>query len=192
MIKLLFFSGSIRTGSYNTLLSTLAASVARQIGNADVTHIDLRQFEMPLYNGDLEATSGIPDAAKKLKKLFVEHDGIFIASPEYNSSFSPLLKNTLDWISRKSTPDETDLVAFKGKVIALASASPGALGGIRGLLPLRLMLSNMHVLVLPHQLCIASAHTAFDEQGALKEKKYQPMLTTLVQQLIDTTDKQTS
>lgn len=190
MAKLLFVSGSTRTGSYNTLLTNQAVSIARKLDNAAITPIDLRNFEMPLYHGDIEATSGLPDTAKKLKKLFIEHQGIFISSPEYNSSFSPLLKNSLDWISRKSSPEEADLIAFKGKVVALASASPGNLGGMRGLVPLRLMLSNIHVLVLPTQVCISSAHAAFDEQGTLKDKKHEIMLTSLIQQLIETTHKQ--
>ena len=189
MIKLLFFSGSTRSGSYNTLLTQQAVSIANTLGKVQITLIDLNDFDMPLYNGNLEQKSGLPAAAIDLKTLFKEHHGIFISSPEYNSSLSPLVKNSLDWISRKQNNDEPDLIAFKGKIIALASASPGNFGGLRGLVPLRSMLSNIGALVIPTQLCISAAHQAFDEQGNLKDTKSHSMLTTLVQQLIDTTRK---
>jgi chromate reductase, NAD(P)H dehydrogenase (quinone) len=191
MAKLLFFSGSIRSASFNKKLANQAFTMAQRIGSITSTYIDLTDFEMPLYNGDLEEKSGLPVAAQQLKKLFVEHDGIFIASPEYNSSISPLLKNSLDWISRKGSKDEPPLIAFHGKVFALASASPGALGGIRGLVPLRLMLSNINALVIPTQVSISAAHEAFDETGNLKDKKHETALSAQLQQLIEITTKQT-
>lgn len=189
MIKLLFLSGSTRKDSLNEKLIKQAHSIATSMGNASVTHINLRDYEMPLYNGDLEEKSGLPKAAENLKTLFIEHHGIFIASPEYNSSISPLLKNSLDWISRKSTKEESDLLAFKGKVFALTSASPGQLGGMRGLVALRLMLSNIQAFILPNQVSISSADQAFNEDGALKDKSQHAKLSSLVQQFIDTTNK---
>ena len=142
MPKLLIFAGSARTASTNKQLAALAASTA-QDANIDVTLIELKDFEMPIYDGDLEGDTGLPEHAKRLKQLFVEHDGLFIASPEYNSSFSPLLKNALDWISRPHTENEPPLWAYGGKVAALGSVAPGALGGLRGLVPLRMMLANI-------------------------------------------------
>jgi len=136
MAKLLFFAGSARKDSLNKKLAALAGELASEKG-ADVTIIDLKDFPMPLYDGDLEEEEGLPENAKRLKKLFIEQDGFFIASPEYNSSFSSLLKNTLDWISRPHEENEASLSAYRGKVAALGAVSPGALGGLRGLVPLR-------------------------------------------------------
>ena len=149
MPKFLFFAGSARKASTNKQLAALAARIAKTKG-ADVTFIDLKDFEMPLYDGDLEAVASLPEAARRLKQLFIEHDGIFIASPEYNSSISPLLKNALDWISRPHMQDERHLAAYVGKVVAIGSVAPGALGGLRGLVPLRMMLGNIAVLSLIH------------------------------------------
>ncbi|WP_323035716.1 NAD(P)H-dependent oxidoreductase [Pararhodobacter sp.] len=186
MPKLLMVSGSTRTGSTNSKLAALAASIARDAG-ADVTLIDLKDYDMPLYNGDLEAESGLPDTAKRLKQVFVEHDGLFLASPEYNSSISPLLKNTLDWISRRDTPDEPALWAYKGKVAGLGAVGSGALGGLRGLVPLRMMLGNIGVTVVPSQVAISHGLSAFDERGALKDERQHGMLKATIDQLISTT-----
>lgn len=156
MAKLLFFAGSARKESMNKKLAKLAADMAQEAG-AQVTHIDLKDFEMPLYDGDVEAQNGIPENAKKLKQLFVEHDGFFIASPEYNSSMPPLLKNTLDWISRPHEENEASLIAFTGKIAALGAVSPGRLGGLRGLVSLRMMLGNIGVTVVPSQVAVGSS-----------------------------------
>ncbi len=184
MSKLLFFAGSSRIESINKKLAKLAAEKATKIG-AQVTYVDLKDFEMPLYNGDLEAESGIPDNAKKLKQIFIEHDGFFIASPECNSSFSPLLKNSLDWISRPHEENETSLIAFNGKLAALGSASPGRLGGLRGLVALRLMLGNIGVIVSPSQVAIGSGFQAFDDQGQLKNEHQAAMLKNTMDQFVN-------
>ncbi|MEO6036255.1 MAG: NAD(P)H-dependent oxidoreductase [Verrucomicrobiota bacterium] len=166
--RILAFAGSTRAGSFNKQLVRIAADAARAAG-ANVTVIDLRDFPMPLYDGDLETASGLPENAKKFKKLLRENDGLLISSPEYNSSISAVLKNAIDWASRTESDDEPSLVAFQGKVAALVSASPGGLGGLRGLVHLRSILGNIGVIVLPDQVSISSAHDAFDGSGKLKD-----------------------
>lgn len=182
--RILFFAGSARKESLNARLATAAASIARSLG-AETTLIDLRDYEMPLYNGDWETENGLPEAAQRLKKLFIEHDAVFIASPEYNSSFSPLLKNTLDWISRAESNDEPPLAAYKGKVAALAATSPGGLGGIRGLVPLRMMLGNIGVHVLPTQVAIPKGHAVFTGNDLAADSPEHAMLSRLVKECID-------
>lgn len=184
--RLLFFAGSIRSQSLNAQLVRLAASMARSRG-ADVTLVDLADYPMPLYNGDVEAADGLPETARALKALFHEHGGFFIASPEYNSSLSPLLKNTLDWVSRRETADEPALSAYSGKVAALGAASRGRLGGLRGLVPLRMMLANIGVHVVPAQLAVPNAGEAFDADGNLRDDTQTRSLGTVLDQLIRTT-----
>ncbi|HEV3119460.1 MAG TPA: NAD(P)H-dependent oxidoreductase [Gemmataceae bacterium] len=128
---ILAFAGSPRKDSFNKRLVQIAASGARQAG-ATVTVIDLRDFPMPVFDQDLEAAQGQPETAKRLKNMMVAHDGFLISAPEYNSSITAVLKNTIDWVSRP-VPNEPPLVAYRGKAAALMSASPGALGGLRGL-----------------------------------------------------------
>ena len=184
MAKLLFLAGSARKDSINKKLAKQAAKVAEKMGGAEITFIDLKDFPMPIYDGDLEDESGLPENAIKLKKLFIEHDGFFIASPEYNSSFSPLLKNSLDWISRKHEETEKPLVAFSGKIAAISAASPGGFGGLRGLVPLRMMLGNIGVVVLPDQLAIANAVDAFDSDGNLSNDFHIKTLNNIVEKFI--------
>lgn len=188
MKKLLFFAGSARKDSYNKKLVKEAVSIAAELG-ASVTHIDLKDFPMPIYDGDLEAESGLPENAEKLKKLFCEHAGFFISSPEYNSSISPLLKNSLDWISRPSAKGEASLIAFSGKVCGLVAASPGGFGGLRGLVPLRMMLGNIGVFVVPSQLAIPFANKAFTEDDKLIDAKQIENLRGVVKQFIETANK---
>ena len=166
----------------------VAAEGARKAG-AEVTLIDLKDYPLPLMDEDLEAAEGLPENAKKIKQLMVEHDGFLISAPEYNSSITPLLKNTIDWASRKASPTEPPLIAFKGKVVALMSASPGALGGLRGLVTARSILGNIGVLVLPNQRAIAQAHQAFNPDGRLKEAKQQEEIFQLAKELVDTVRK---
>jgi chromate reductase, NAD(P)H dehydrogenase (quinone) len=175
--RILAFAGSTRTASWNKKLVRIAAEGARQAG-AEVTLVDLRDLPLPLYDGDLEEAQGIPANGMKLRELFKAHHGLLISSPEYNSSISGVLKNAIDWVSRP-VEGEADLVAFKGKVCALMSASPGALGGLRGLVTVRSILSNIGVIVLPDQVAVSKAHEAFDEQGALKDAKMQKRIQAL-------------
>ena len=190
MAKLLFFAGSARKESMNKKLANLAADMAQDAG-AQVTHIDLKDFEMPLYDGDVEAQNGIPENAKKLKQLFVEHDGFFIASPEYNSSMPPLLKKTLDWISRPHEEKEASLIAFNGKIAALGAVSPGGLGGLRGLVPLRMMLGNIGVTVVPSQVAIGSGFQAFDENEHLKDHRQAGMLKATIDEFVKIANRMT-
>jgi len=188
MAKILFLAASVRKQSFNKKLARLAANMAQE-SKADVTLIDLKDYEMPLYNGDLENEQGIPDSTQKLKQLFIEHDGFFIASPEYNGSFSPLLKNTIDWVSRASDENEAPLVAYKGKVAALGAVSPGALGGLRGLVPLRMLLSNIGVTVIPSQIAIGAGYKAFDSDGKLIDESQTKMLQASIDELLITAER---
>lgn len=185
--KLIFFAGSARKESLNGMVACNALKMAEAAG-AEATFIDLHDLDMPIYDGDYEAKHGLPEGAKKLKKLFIESDGFFIASPEYNSSFSPLLKNSLDWISRPSEEGEEPLIAYKGKVAAIASASPGGLGGIRGLPGLRMLLSNINVLVIPQQLAIGNAFDRINKDGDITDDKTKSMLENVVKELVRVTN----
>lgn len=186
MVKLLFLAGSTRKDSCNKKLAKTACNIAKEKG-AKATFIDLKDFDMPLYNGDDEDENGLPEKAIKLKEIFIDHDGFFIASPEYNSSFSPLLKNTLDWISRPHQENEARLPAFNNKVAAISSASPGGLGGLRGLTPLRLFLSNIFVTVIPDQFALSDAYNAFDSDGKIKDAKQHEMLESVVESFVHKT-----
>jgi NAD(P)H-dependent FMN reductase len=169
--KILAFAGSTRAESFNKKLVRLAADGARSAG-AEVTLIDLRDLPLPLYDGDLEARDGLPANARQLKELMLAHQGLLLACPEYNSSITAVLKNAIDWASRP-LPGEAPLACFTGKVAALLSASPGALGGLRGLVHVRAILGNIQVLVLPEQIAIPRAFEAFTPEGKLKDPKQQ-------------------
>ncbi len=168
--KIIAFAGSIREGSYNKKLVKLAAESGRSAG-AVVTTIDLRDLPLPLFDEDLETANGLPENAKKLKALLRGHDGFLISSPEYNSSITGVLKNAIDWASRAENDDEPPLACFRGKIASIISASPGALGGLRGLVHLRAILGNIGVIVLPDSISISAAHEAFDESGKLKDER---------------------
>lgn len=182
--KIAAFAGSLRAGSFNRKLLTLAADAARAAG-AEVTIIDLRELALPLFDEDLEAASGLPEGAKKLKALLRASDGFLIASPEYNSSVTGALKNAIDWASRSEADGEPPLAAYRGKAAALFSASPGALGGLRGLVTLRSILGNIGVIVAPDQVCIGAAHEAFDDAGQLKDARKVKQVTALAQGLVE-------
>ena len=168
--RILAFSGSSRIGSFNQTLVKIAAAGARQAG-AEVTVLNLGDYELPLFNEDLEK-AGQPVNAEKLKAIFEEHDGLLISCPEYNSSITPLLKNTIDWVSRP-TEGKPPLSPYQGKIAGLMSASPGALGGLRGLVHVRAILGNIGVTVIPKQMAISNAGKAFDDEGNLKDEKQQ-------------------
>ena len=177
--KILAFAGSARQDSFNKKLVQIAVAGALAEGVA-VNYVDLRDYPMPLYDQDLEAATGLPDTVLQFKELMKSHQGLLIAAPEYNSSITPLLKNTIDWVSRPE-PGESPLAltCFQDKVAAIMSTSPGGLGGLRGLFHVRSILSSIGVLVLPDQKAIPKAYEAFTEDGNLKDDKQQAAITAL-------------
>jgi len=183
--KILAFAGSTRTPSWNKKLIRVAAESARRAG-AEVTLVDLRDLPMPLYDGDLEVAEGQPANAKALKALMMAHEGFLISSPEYNSSISAVLKNAIDWVSRPQ-PGEPQQPAYRGKVAALLAASPGNLGGVRGLLTVRQVLTTLGTLVIPTQFALARAADAFNEDGALKDPAQQKSVDNVAMELVSTT-----
>jgi chromate reductase, NAD(P)H dehydrogenase (quinone) len=183
--KILVFAGSIRTGSYNARLAALAAKELALAGT-DVTRISLEDFPLPIYDGDDEAKSGVPAHARNLKQMMAEHQGVFIASPEYNASITPLLKNTIDWISRVRDRGEAPLAVFKGRVFALGGASDSPYGALRSLMALRQVLElGCGALVLPEQITVFRASEAFDEMDNLKEERAATSLKRVVARLAD-------
>ena len=183
--KVLVFAGSIRTGSHNARLAALASKELLLAG-ADVTRISLADYAMPLYDANLETGSGPPANAVKLKQLMMTHQGVFIASPEYNASITPLLKNTIDWVSRVRERGEPALAAYKNRVFALGGASDGSYGGMRSLMALRQVLElGCGALVIPEQIAVMRASEAFDNMDNLKEERLANMLKRVAQRLTD-------
>ncbi|MCG8562403.1 MAG: NAD(P)H-dependent oxidoreductase [Hyphomicrobiales bacterium] len=182
-VRLLFLAGSAREQSFNKRLARLGADIA-QANGLPSTFADLGDYPMPLYDGDLEAAEGPPETAEQLKNLLLVHQGVFIACPEYNSSITPLLKNSLDWVSRVRAEDEPPLQVFKTRVFAIGAASPGGYGGIRGLMTVRQVLQiGLGALVLPGQVAVARAGDAFGEDGHLTDKGLQDMFKRLIEDL---------
>jgi NAD(P)H-dependent FMN reductase len=169
MANILAFSGSTREESFNKKILKSAVSGAKNAG-ADVTLIELSDFNLPLYDGDLEHRLGMPKNALILKDLFLANDGLLLALPEYNSSMSGVFKNVIDWVSRPTDDEDAPLACFKNKTAALMSASPGHLGGARGLVHAKSMLENIHVQVLAKHVCVAQADEAFDDEGVIKDE----------------------
>jgi chromate reductase len=185
--KILVIPGSNRTGSYNVRLAALAAKEFA-LADADVTRISLADYPMPIYDADLDERHGPPEFAVKLKKMIESHQGIFIASPEYNASVTPLLKNAIDWVSRVRARGEPLLAAYHGRAFALGAASPQRFGGMRALMALRQILEvGCGALVIPEQITIAAAQDAFDESGILQDERLSQQLRTVVRRLIEMT-----
>ena len=183
--KVLVFAGSIRTGSFNARLAALAAKELTR-AEADVSLISLIDYPLPMYDGDLEARSGPPESALKLKRAFCAHHGIFIASPKYNASLTPLLKNAIDWITRVREGKEPPLAAFKDRIFALGAASNGTYGGMRSLLALRHVLElGCGALVLPEQIAVRGAAQAFDDMDEFKDEAMAALLRRVVARLVD-------
>jgi NAD(P)H-dependent FMN reductase len=182
-VRILAFAGSTREASFNKRLLAIAAAGARAAG-ASVTLIDLRDFSLPLYDGDLEAAEGPPAEATRLRGLMLGHGGFLIASPEYNSGMSGVLKNAFDWVSRPAG-DEPKLAPFSGKVAAIMAASGGGLGGLRGLVHLRMILGNIGTIVLPGQLAVRNAADAFADDGSLKDAVQQAAAERLGENVAD-------
>jgi len=168
--RILVFAGSARRDSLNKKLARVASEAARAAG-AEATLVDLQDYPLPVYHGDLEAADGMPANGMRLRELFMQHDALLIASPENNASVSALLKNALDWVSRSigdGKGDNSGLAPYRDKLAALLAASPGAFGGVRGLMHLRQILAWLGVTVLGTQVTLPRAHEAFDEDGALR------------------------
>jgi NAD(P)H-dependent FMN reductase len=180
-VKILAFAGSARADSFNKRLIRAAAAGVPD-GGGVCTLVDLRDFPLPLYDADLESAQGLPENASRLQELFRSHRGLLIASPEYNSSLTPLLKNTIDWLTR--SPDGgADLSCFSGKAAAVMAASPGPLGGLRGLVALRSLLGNIGVLVLPEQVTVRNAGDAFAPDGTLVDERQRKRAEALGREL---------
>ena len=184
--KLLIFAGSTRLASFNRKLAHAAAALARAAGAA-VTHIELADFDIPIYNADLEA-QGTPADVMKLKQIMYEHPGWIICSPEYNGSYTALLKNTIDWVSSpvKGDPAWQDgLKSFSGKVVGMLSASPGALGGLRSQSHLAPLLLTAQCWVAPRAFALGHAGDAFDAQGELVSEKHRSSVQAVIHQVLD-------
>jgi len=182
-MRLLFFAGSAREASFNKKLALLGHHIAEANG-IEAVFVDLKDYPMPIYNGDLEAAEGPPERASAFKALLGEYQGAFIPRPEYNSSVTPLLKNTLDWVTRVRAKGETGLEVFKSRVFAISGASPGYYGGMRSLLNLRQILAvGIGALVIPEQIALPRAMDAFEADGSLKDRNQQEMLKGVVEAL---------
>ena len=178
--RILAFSGSARRESLNQKLLLAAVEATRGTGG-EVTLLSLNDYAMPLYHGDLEDAQGMPENATKLVELILQHQALLIASPEYNSQMTPLLKNTIDWCTRgEKNP-------FRGKVAAVISASPGDFGGIRSMTLARQLLTHLGCHVIPAQCLLPNADEAFDATGKLKSERAQKAVTAVAEQLVRVT-----
>ncbi|MEO6596392.1 MAG: NAD(P)H-dependent oxidoreductase [Planctomycetota bacterium] len=181
-MKILVIPGSTRTDAFSKKLARAACKLADQAG-AQATFADLRDYPMPLYDGDLEVAEGVPDGAVRLRAVVKQNDALLFVSPEYNASIPALLKNTIDWLSRPYAA-EPGVQPLRGRVAALLSSSPGALGGLRGLVHLRQILQNLGMLVITEQFALGSAGGAFAPDGSLADAKQAATVTAIVQRLV--------
>lgn len=188
--RILVFAGSAREASLNKKLARAAAKVVNEQGGA-ATFIDLRDYPMPIYEGDLEEREGMPEAARRLRELFVSHPAFLIVSPENNGSIPSLLKNAIDWLSR-DTDGKSGLEPYRGKIVALMAASPGAFGGVMALGHLRQSLTKLFAHVIPEQFPLPKADQAFAEDGSLTQAWQQKSVQNVVRQLIETTKRMTA
>ena len=183
-LKILVIPGSLRTGSHNAKLAATIAAEFTQAG-VDVTRISLGDFPLPIYDGDLQANSGVPKSAINLKRMMSAHHGVLIVTPEYNASVAALLKNAVVWVSRVQDPHETRRLVFRGRPFAIASASASRLGGTRALMSLRLILTACQAPVIPNQLALSFANEAYDDMDRLKHAADIEAQKALVAQLIE-------
>jgi NAD(P)H-dependent FMN reductase len=183
-IKILVIPGSLRTGSLNAKLAAVAIDALIR-ADVDATRISLGDFPLPIYDGDLESNSGVPKPALDLKRMISAHHGVLIVTPEYNASLPPLVKNTIDWVSRVEDAQESKGQVFRERPFAIAAASNGRLGGTRCLQALRLVLSACRATVIPNQLTLAFANEAYDDMDRLKHTADKDAMTAMVRQLID-------
>src|SRR6201996_1216258 len=183
-LKILVIPGSLRTGSLNAKLAAVIAHEVAQTG-AEVTRISLADFPLPIYDGDLQAKSGVPKNAVNLKRMMGSHHGVVVVTPEYNSSVPALVKNTIDWVTRVQDLHEVRGQVFRERPFAIAAASESRLGGTRALAALRLILSACQATVIPSQLALSFADQAYDEMDRLRFPADIEALKALVRQLID-------
>lgn len=188
MVKILALAGSTRLESFNRRLVQIAASGA-ELAGAEVEVLELIDYPMPMINEDYEAENGIPENATLFKEKLLNSNGLLISAPEYNGSIPPLLKNVLDWASRVNSPEEKPLSAYRNLTAVLMSASPGSMGGMRGLVPLRMLLGNLGVTVIPRHRSISQAYAAFAEDGSLKDPKLQRAVMDLGKLLVDALER---
>lgn len=182
--RILILAGSVRAGSYNQQLAdAYAAELVRH--ECEVTRILLSDYPMPIMDEDLEREKGVPPAAEKLTRQFDAHDAIVIVGPEYNGSITPLLKNTIDWVSRLAPDSKSPYNPYKGKLCAVASASNGAMGGYSSLTHLRHVLVRLGMLVISEQLALGGAASAFDEDGRLTNDRTRAMLEAACSSLVE-------
>lgn len=183
--KILVLPGSTRSGSHNVKLAALAAKELTLL-DADVTRISLQDYPLPIFDADVENRSGPPENAVKLKQMIMAHQGVFIASPEYSASVTPLLKNALDWVSRVRERGDPAYAAYRGRVFAIASASPTPTGGLRSLMALRQILElGCGALVIPEQVAVQQAETAFDEMDGITDGRTANLLRTQLARLVE-------
>ena len=187
-LKILVIPGSLRSGSLNAKLAAVATHELVQMG-AEVTRISLSDFPLPIYDGDLQAKSGVPKHAVNLKRMIGAHHGVLIVTPEYNSSVPALVKNTIDWVTRVQDAHETRGQVFRERAFAIAAASESRLGGTRALAALRLILSACHASVIPNQLALSFAGAAYDDMDRLKHPGDIEALNAVVRQLIDASQR---
>ncbi len=182
--KILVIPGSLRTGSHNVRLAALVAKELA-LAEAEVTRISLEDYPLPLFDADLAAGSGLPQPAVALKHMLMAHHGVFITSPEYSASVTPLIKNTIDWISRVRDPGEPTYAAFRGRVFAIGSAAASGGGGVRSLMALRQILElGCGALVIPEQVSVPRAEQAFDDMDNLKDENLAAALKTMARRLV--------
>ncbi|MFS2325660.1 NAD(P)H-dependent oxidoreductase [Brucella sp. H1_1004] len=181
--RILVFAGSIRIGAFSAHMADAAENELTQQG-AKVTRITLADYPLPIMNEDLEAEEGIPENAMKLGRLMAEHDGLMICSPEYNASIPPLLKNTIDWVSRISKDGDKPFKPYAGLTVGLCSTSNGAFAGMRGLYHLRAVLMAVGTQIITEQCSVSGAADAFNEDGTLKNERQAKMLSGVCKSLI--------
>ena len=187
-LKILVIPGSLRSGSLNARLAAVAAYELAQLG-AEVSRISLADFPLPIYDGDLQTKSGVPKNAVNLKRMLSAHHGVLVVTPEYNSSVPPLVKNTIDWVSRVQDAQEARGEVFRGRAFAIAAASESRLGGTRSLAALRLILTACRATVIPNQLALSFAGSAYDDMERLKHPADIEAMGAMARQLIDVSQR---
>jgi NAD(P)H-dependent FMN reductase len=182
--RILVFAGSIRAGAFSGRTAD-AATRELALQGAEVTRISLADYPLPIMDQDLEREKGVPENAMRFGRMISAHDGVLIASPEYNSSIPPLLKNSLDWVSRIRRDNGRAFAPFSGKVFGLCSSSDGGFGGVRGLYHLRAVLMACHAEIVTPQCSVPRAGEAFDEGGGFREERLRQSMETVCRTLIE-------